>query len=176
MPNTAARRLEAARPATTTFCHLRIPPSTLAPNSALHRDTCWNRKVLDIPSPLTDLLRRAVLIVEDEFMQAEALRLDLLDHGAEVIGPVSDLEDALACIAATPELAAAILDVDLHGRTSYPVADALLRRGVPFVFVTGHDRKDLVAGYDGVPLVEKPATVDAMVDALIEQERPVSRR
>lgn len=123
--------------------------------------------MLDLPIPLTDLLHRHVLVVEDDFVQAEDLRLELAEHGAEVVGPVAGVDDALACIAATPELAAAVLDIDLQGEPSYPIADALLRRGVPFVFVTGRDRRELLTGYGSVPFVTKPATIDAVVGALV---------
>jgi CheY-like chemotaxis protein len=123
--------------------------------------------MLAAPQPLSDLLHRHILVVEDEFMLAEDLRLELVAHGAEVVGPVAGVEDALACIARTPELAAAVLDINLQGETAYPVADHLLHRGVPFVFVTGYEQVDLPERFDGIPVLVKPAAPEAVADALL---------
>jgi hypothetical protein len=42
---------------------------------------------------------------------------------------------------------AAMLDVNLNGNKSYPVADALAARGVPFVFSTGYSDHGMREGY-----------------------------
>ena len=51
----------------------------------------------------------------------------------------------------------AVLDVNLSGETSFPIADALRRKGVPFVFATGYGESIAVPGhYADVPVVPKP--------------------
>jgi FixJ family two-component response regulator len=50
----------------------------------------------------------------------------------------------------------AVLDVNLNGEMSYPVADALTARGVPFVFVTGYDKDTMLVGYRALPVLQKP--------------------
>ena len=53
-------------------------------------------------------------------------------------------------------LDAAVLDVNLIGQHSYPVADALVASGVPFVFSTGYDKDKLLEGYRSFPVLQKP--------------------
>jgi len=50
----------------------------------------------------------------------------------------------------------AVLDVNLNGEMSYPIADALSARGVPFVFVTGYDKDRMLEGYRTRPVLQKP--------------------
>ena len=104
--------------------------------------------------------RRRVLVVEDEYMIAQDLARELEDVGAEVLGPVPSVADALALLVAEavpPD--AAILDVNLGGEMVFPVAEALRERGVPFVFVTGYDPWSLPQAYADVPCCEKPFDV-----------------
>ncbi len=84
-----------------------------------------------------------VLVVEDDFDVAEALRAVLADAGAEVIGPVSTVEAACE-LAKTEPLDAALLDIALSPGTSAPVARTLLYRGCPFVFVTGFSNVEML--------------------------------
>ncbi len=51
---------------------------------------------------------------------------------------------------------AALLDVNLNGINSYPVADALAARGVPFVFSTGYSVNGLREDYRDRPVLTKP--------------------
>ena len=50
----------------------------------------------------------------------------------------------------------AVLDVNLNGQMSYPIAHALAARGVPFVFSTGYDKDSLLDGYRTFPVLQKP--------------------
>ena len=81
--------------------------------------------------------RKRILLVEDEPMIAFALE-DLIDElGYAVVGPAHRLSDALV-LAANSAIDAAVLDVNLNEESSFPVADLLVSRGVPFVFATGY--------------------------------------
>jgi CheY-like chemotaxis protein len=51
---------------------------------------------------------------------------------------------------------AALLDVNLNGNDSLPVAEALSARGVPFVYSTGNTGHSLQAGYSDRPVLKKP--------------------
>ncbi len=84
-----------------------------------------------------------VLVVEDDFDVAEALRVELESAGCDVVGPVSTVEEACD-LAKTQALDAAVLDIALSPGTSAPVARALLYRGCPFVFVTGFSNVDML--------------------------------
>lgn len=103
-------------------------------------------------SPLSGL---RILVVEDEMMVALLLEDMLVDLGCVVAGSVVCVDDALALIGSLA-LDAAVLDVNLGGQMSYPVADALIAAGVPFVFSTGYAANRLQEGYRTFPALQKP--------------------
>jgi CheY-like chemotaxis protein len=79
-----------------------------------------------------------VLVVEDNLLIAETICDVLADCGCTVVGPVPDLPGGAALIAADG-LDGAMLDINLSGILSFPLAAMLEERGVPFVFMTGYD-------------------------------------
>ena len=104
---------------------------------------------------MTRLSGRRVLVVEDEALVAMLVEDALLDAGAEVVGPVATVAEALLLLKGQlPE--AAVLDLNLAGETSTPVADELARRGVPFVVATGYGADGLPPGHANVPVLAKP--------------------
>ncbi len=104
---------------------------------------------------MTRLSGRRVLVVEDEALVAMLVEDALLDAGAEVMGPVATVAEALLLLKGQlPE--AAVLDLNLAGETSTPVADELARRGVPFVVATGYGADGLPPGHANVPVLAKP--------------------
>jgi len=98
---------------------------------------------------------RSVLVVEDEVLVAWLLEDMLAEIGCAVIGPAGSVKQALAMIDAEA-IDVAVLDVNLNGEMSYPIADALAARGVPFVFVTGYDKDRMLNGYQAFPVLQKP--------------------
>ena len=111
------------------------------------------------------LCGRRILVVEDEMMVAMLLRDMLGDLGCLVVGPAVSVDQALSMIA-TQRLDAAVLDVNLSGQMSYPVADALLAHGTPFVFSTGYTSNRLQEGYRTFPALQKPYHVSELHEAL----------
>jgi CheY-like chemotaxis protein len=103
----------------------------------------------------TSLSGRRVLVVEDEMLVSMLLEDMLGDLGCEVLGPATKIDDALA-LAEGEDIDFAILDVNLNGTESYPVADALAARGVPFMFATGYGGEGLRESYRHVPVMPKP--------------------
>ena len=97
-----------------------------------------------------------VLIVEDDYLLAQDLREQLQCWGAEVMGPVACVADALTLLEAGPAPLMAILDIGLGDEMVYPVADALRTRGIPFMFATGYDAWVIPKGYADAPVAEKP--------------------
>ena len=98
---------------------------------------------------------RRVLLVEDEPIVAWLLKDMLVDLGCSVVGPAADVNQALAMIDAE-SIDVAVLDVNLRGQMSYPIADVLVARGVPFVFSTGYDKGRLLDRYRTFPALQKP--------------------
>jgi CheY-like chemotaxis protein len=117
----------------------------------------------------SELLNRRILVVEDDFLVAQALSALLEDAGATVAGPIGWLDEALAFVEANANsVDVAVLDVDLHGEKSYLIADALKKRGIRFVFVTGYGLEALEAAYHDVPRYEKPFDPRALPESLAE--------
>jgi DNA-binding response OmpR family regulator len=108
---------------------------------------------------------RKVLVVEDEMLVAWLLGDMLADLGCAVIGPAASINQALAMIDAEA-IDAAVLDVNLNGQMSYPIADVLAARGVPFLFSTGYAKDRLPEGYRMFPMMQKPFHRSELQDRL----------
>ena len=112
---------------------------------------------------------RRILVVEDEYLQAENLREELEELGVEVVGPVPSVSAALALLVAGTPVDAAILDVGLGSEMVFPVAEALQARAIPFVFATGYETWTLPSAFAHVPCCEKPFEAGDCVWALFGQ-------
>lgn len=99
--------------------------------------------------------RKRVLIVEDDMLIGVMLEDMLVGLGYTVVGPALSLEAGLEALAAT-EIDIAVLDVNLAGTPSFPIAEQLRERGIPFVFTTGYDSGTLGGAFADVPAVQKP--------------------
>ena len=114
---------------------------------------------------------RRILLVEDEYFLADELARGLAEAEAEVVGPIATAKGALDLLKGLAPPDAAILDVNLGGEDVYPVADALLALGVPFLFTTGYDQATILDRYASVRLLEKPmdtATVLRELDLILD--------
>ncbi len=98
---------------------------------------------------------RRVLLVEDEVMVAMLLEDLLADMGCTVVAVASQIDAAMTA-ARTLEYDLAILDVNLDGRETYPVADVVAARNLPSVFVTGYGPAGLRDAYRHLPVLTKP--------------------
>jgi len=114
---------------------------------------------------------RRVLLVEDEMLVVWLLEDMLADLGCAVVGPAASVNQALAMIDAEA-IDVAVLDVNLNGQMSYPIADALATRGVPFVFSTGYDKDTLLDGYRIFPVLQKPFHRSELSDTLAKLLTP----
>lgn len=112
-----------------------------------------------------------LLLVEDEYLLAMYLAEALQDLGAEVLGPVGSVDDALDLIDSEPHIDAAILDVNLRGEPSYAIADVLALRHVPFVFASGYERRMLPERYRDVGICAKPFDPPMVTHVLAQQLR-----
>jgi DNA-binding response OmpR family regulator len=112
-----------------------------------------------------------ILVVEDEMMAASMLEMVLGDCGCIVLGPVPSIEMGLA-LAKNNAVDAAILDVNLGGEPVFPLADVLVGKKVPFVFVTGYGAPGVDGErYPGAPVVQKPYDDEALVKLIADQLR-----
>lgn len=106
-----------------------------------------------------------VLIVEDEALVGIMLEEMLEELGATVTAHALRLEEGMS-LAADCDVDAAVLDVNLSGVRSYPIADKLRERGIPFVFATGYGAAILTGQYENDRLIHKPYSLADLERAL----------
>ncbi|MGL5839073.1 MAG: response regulator [Sphingorhabdus sp.] len=114
---------------------------------------------------LDNIVGKRIFIVEDDFMIAALLREMIESNGAHVVDTARTLGDALSkCNDVMVD--AAILDINLKGEMSYPVAECLALRGVPVVFVTGYAQLDIPPILSNAVVLNKPYVADEIVNAV----------
>jgi two-component sensor histidine kinase/PAS domain-containing protein len=96
-----------------------------------------------------------ILLVEDEALIGTMFKEFLTELGYQPVGPIADLSEALEA-AERAEIRGAILDVNLGKDRTYPVADILAARSIPFIFVTGYNPADVDRRFAAIPILEKP--------------------
>ena len=94
----------------------------------------WSRPVTSRPSCLK---KCRVLVIEDEYLLGADLELALRAVGADVVGPMTNLADALDQ-ADKGGFDVAILDINLGDSNAYGIAARLQQQAVPFLFTTGY--------------------------------------
>jgi CheY-like chemotaxis protein len=113
-----------------------------------------------------------ILVVEDESMVAMMIEDMLEDLGHKVIATSGRMPDASKLVSdASADLA--ILDVNLNGEETYPLADSLAARAIPFIFATGYGSCGIKAEWSGVPVLQKPFQSRELAEAI---NRAVQRR
>ena len=114
-----------------------------------------------------ELSNRKVLVVEDEMMIAMLIE-DMLDEfGCKLVGPATNVPRALELIG-KESIAVAVLDLNLDGKDTYAIADALQRKSVPFIFATGYGSTGLRQEYGNRPVLPKPFQARDLEAALTE--------
>jgi DNA-binding NtrC family response regulator len=105
-----------------------------------------------------------VMIVEDEPLVALAMEMLVQDVGGVAVGPFSTVNQALDALQREGRVDCALLDYNLGRDPSWPVAEALAARSVPFAFTSGQDTKDIAARYPGRPIFAKPVDEQKLRD------------
>jgi CheY-like chemotaxis protein len=106
-----------------------------------------------------------ILIVEDEAIIAMTAEDMIEEIGCVVAGVAAHLEDALAR-AKGGGFDVVMLDINLNGMQSLPVAALLAETGLPFVFTTGYGLTGLGADFPDVPVLSKPYRADQLRSAI----------
>ncbi len=60
----------------------------------------------------------------------------------------------------------AILDVNLNGTMSFPVADIIINRRIPLIFASGYAGDHFPAAFDSAPKLQKPFQIEALAKAI----------
>lgn len=111
------------------------------------------------------LAGRHVLVVEDEFYLATDLAAALAEAGAHVLGPANSLASAGRLLdESRPDCA--VLDMNLRGDSTGPLAARLAAEGTPFLVLSGYDRTALPASAADAPFLEKPVDTAEVIRRL----------
>jgi DNA-binding response OmpR family regulator len=109
--------------------------------------------------------RKRVMLVEDEFLLSAVLSADLQDFGYDVLGPYPTLSRGMEAVE-SESFDGAILDINLKGEMVYPLAEELLRRGIPFLFLSGYEAANMPAAFRGHARLAKPANPAVLLRAV----------
>lgn len=107
-----------------------------------------------------------VLIVEDEYLTARSLKLDLEDLGATPLDPVSRGEDAVdVALKANPDLI--LMDIQLAGGLDgIEAAERILKKKrIPIAFMTGYGTetfRERARKVRPVEFLDKPVNLNAV--------------
>lgn len=106
-----------------------------------------------------------ILVLEDEPIIGFALEDMLLAIGCGEIRLATRIGEAQRILAEEP-VGLAILDVNIHGELSYPLADDLAARQIPYFFASGYGDKAHPDRHRGVHTVTKPYSSEDIHAAL----------
>ncbi|MEF2549841.1 response regulator [Aurantimonas sp. A2-1-M11] len=104
---------------------------------------------------MTGPASKRVLIVEDEALLAMHLEDLLSALGHEVVEHATRIDMAMK-LAGDCDIDFAVLDINVAGTQSFPVADILRQRSIPFAFATGYGAEGLSDDYRDSPVLRKP--------------------
>jgi DNA-binding response OmpR family regulator len=105
-----------------------------------------------------------VLVCEDEMFVAMMLQ-DRLEHVGYRVLMAARVEKGLEMASAEP-VDVALLDINLAGEDSFPIAEKLRARGVPFLFSSGYGTQGLPEAWQGTKILQKPYDTKELTVAL----------
>lgn len=109
-----------------------------------------------------------ILVVEDEMLVSLLVEDTLSDQDCMVVGPAATVKDAMH-LATSEDLDGAVMDVNIGGEKAYGVAEALDRRGIPFLFVSGYGQSAVPRDRPAWRVCAKPFRGDDMIRMLTTQ-------
>ena len=111
------------------------------------------------------------MIVEDEVLVAWYLEDMLTELGHEVVAQATTVAAAIP-LARDSAIDFAILDINVAGTKSFPVADILRQRGIPFAFASGYGAEGIIDGYRDVPALRKPYSEEDLERTIAQMFSP----
>jgi DNA-binding response OmpR family regulator len=114
-------------------------------------------------SPLSG---KSVLMVEDEYLIADALCCAFEMEDVQVVGPFSSVASAMDALDKGVTADAAVLDVNLNGERVFPLADRLMADNVPIILTTGYDGDAIPRDYAHLERLQKPVHLHELFGCL----------
>jgi CheY-like chemotaxis protein len=115
------------------------------------------------------------LVVEDDYLIASDAVSSLENLGASVLGPFASVSEAIHAVELGAEIDGALLDVNLNGEMSYPVAALLKMRQVPFAFISGYDDRILPAFFRASLICSKPTDWAVLATLLVRRSKAADK-
>jgi PAS domain S-box-containing protein len=151
------------------FCELVLPSRQL-----VTADQTVGR-LMEAPSPSDDTgsLPARILVVEDEPLIALQIVKLLESAGVFVVGPAASISEALE-LTHGENFDFALLDVDLNGSRSFPLADVLDEQRRPYAFLTSFSASELPERFHGAPVLSKPISRPELEGLFKARRRPTA--
>jgi PAS domain S-box-containing protein len=138
-------------------------PLSETPHEAVSTATARFGDASVLPAQVSPSLQgKRVLIVEDEPLVAMDMQSMLSAAGCVVVGPAGTLEEAKRLLDAE-DCHAALVDVNLKGKSIDPLLIELRQRNIPFAFVTGYGAKVLSKTFEETVTIGKPFTAEQLL-------------
>jgi len=96
-----------------------------------------------------------ILVVEDEMTVAMLIEDMVNELSYEIASVVPRLEDAMRLLD-SDDFDVAMLDVHLNGKTVFPFAAELDKRGIPYLFATAYGGRGIPEEFQEHLVLEKP--------------------
>ena len=106
-----------------------------------------------------------ILVIEDHPALGRFVAAALAGAGWAVLGPLGDHASAMEAARHEP-VDVAVTDRLVQGNETFAIADALAERGVRCVIMSGYPRSTLPERFQDLPFLEKPFTMDALIEAV----------
>lgn len=123
----------------------------------------------------TELANLRILIVEDKAFIAIEIERMVTESNCRLVGggPVPRLQRALTIVREQGgEIDGVLLDVNLNGEESYPIAEELAPLGVPIILMTGYGSPSIPAQYRQYPRLTKPFGQQDLIDMMVKVFKP----
>jgi CheY-like chemotaxis protein len=113
----------------------------------------------------------SILLVEDEAMirMMIADMVEMLGH--RVAAEAGNMDKAME-LARSAAFDFAIIDMNLNGTMSFPIADTILARSIPLIFASGYDSTRATGQYQQTAVLQKPFTIDKLEAAIDQALQP----
>lgn len=116
-------------------------------------------------SPLAETARYSIFVVEDEAL-IQMMIVEMLEElGHTVVAKANQIEPAVS-LAQSAKFELAVLDVNIAGALITPVAEIIVRRGLPFIFATGYGSAGIPPAFHGRPVLRKLFSPEELAQAI----------
>jgi two-component sensor histidine kinase/CheY-like chemotaxis protein len=114
---------------------------------------------------------KRILIIEDEPLVWMDIETFLSESGSIIVGPAGNIDSARLLIEAE-KFDGVLMDANLGGQPVDELAAALVKRNIPFVFLTGYGRESLPKAFRDSRMVAKPYTREQLLTAAAQMFEP----